>query len=214
MRNFFVFVFLTVVWSSFSQKKVLEKFTSNLKQITILTEGLDDFVLENSNTDFIEVTLFAQNSNEQHIIVTKNKNDIEIAFKLDEIIEKEIIFRKFITERLQRANAIIKVPKGKKVLIFGNNVDVESKDFKNELEIYIENGLVKLNEIKANAVLKLYSGNVFATTKDTDVFVVSKNGSIQIDSVLYAQKYEKKEASNTKRIAINSLMGNIFLTTQ
>ncbi|MGK0412722.1 MAG: putative ribonuclease YlaK [Polaribacter sp.] len=214
VRNCFVFVFLTMVWSSFSQKKVLKKFTSNLKEITILTEGLDDFVLENSNTNFIEITLFAKNSDEQHIVVQEKNNEIQIEFKLDKIQEKEIIFRKFITERLQRANAIIKVPKGKKVIIFGNNVDIESKDFKNDLKIYIENGIVKLNEIKANTQLKLYSGLVYAATKDANVDVISNNGKIKVDTVFYQKKYQKKEPTALKKLTITSLKANIFLTAQ
>ncbi|TXD46920.1 MULTISPECIES: hypothetical protein [unclassified Polaribacter] len=157
-------------------------------------------MLENSKTDFIEITLFAENSNEQHIDVKQENNEIQIGFQLDEVQEKEIIFRKFITKRLQRANAIIKVPKGKKVTIIGKDIDVESKDFKNPLEIYIENGIVKLNTIKATTVVKLYSGNVYATSKGSTIKVISNQGNIKVDAVFYQKEYKKEEVLATKEI--------------
>ncbi len=196
---------------SFSQKKVVVKFESKLTDISIFTEGLDDFVLENSTSGFIEIILFAENSNQQHILFEEKNNEIQIAFKLDKIQEKEIIFRKFITERLQRANAIIKIPNGKTVIIFGDNIDVETKNFKNDLEIYIENGIVKLNTIQANTNIKLYSGNVYAIHKDLNIDVISRAGKIKIDSILYDKKYQKKSKEYSKRLKIISIKANIFL---
>lgn len=214
MKNVFLIIFLSISFCSFSQKKLVKKFTSTLKEVIIFTEGLDDVVLENSKTDFIEITLFAENSNEQQIDVKQKNNEIQIAFQLDEVQEKEIIFRKFITKRLQRANAIIKVPKRKKVTIIGADVDIESKDFKNHLEIYIENGLVKLNRIKATTVVKLYSGNVYATSNGSTIKVISNLGSIKVDTVFHQKKYEKEEVLATKEILITSVRANIFLSTK
>ncbi|TXD52465.1 MULTISPECIES: hypothetical protein [unclassified Polaribacter] len=214
MKNVVLVIFLSISLVSFSQKKLIKKFTSTLNEVLISTKGLDDFVLENATTNCIEIILFSENSHEQDILVAQKNNEIQIAFQLDEVQEKEIIFRKFMTERLQKANAIIRIPKGKKVIIFGDNVDIESKDFKNPLEIYIENGIVKLNTIKANILLKLYSGNVYATVKDSNINVLSKKGTIKVNTSVYQKEYKKVAVLATKKISITSLMANILLTTK
>ena len=133
-------------------------------------------------THFVEIILFAENPNEQHILVDVENNILLIEFKIEEIQSEEIVFRKFITKRLNRASAIVRVPKGIKTTIFGGNINIESKDFEQVLSVFIENGIVKLNHIKANTQVKLYSGNVSGILKkSTNVDLNSKLGKIKID---------------------------------
>jgi hypothetical protein len=211
MKNRFTILFFLISTVVFSQKKVIKKFETKAVEIEISTLGLDDFVLENSNSKFIEITLFAEVSEAQYVFFDTKNNVSKIEFKFNQSQTDETIFRKFITERLKRANAIIKVPKGKKVTIFGENIDIESKSVKNNLEIYIENGIVKLNEIQQNTILKLYSGNVYGTPKDLNINVISRIGKIKIDSIFYNKKYQKKSKKHSKKLIIKSIKANIFL---
>lgn len=198
----------------FAQKKVIKKIESNLQEIEISTVGLDSFVLENSSSNFIEIILFAENVNEQHIVFNEVNNVIKLEFLIAEIINEETIFRKFITERLQRASAIVKIPREKKVVIFGENINIESKDFKGNLDIYIDEGIVKLNQIQANTTLNLYEGTIYATLAKTNINVTSNNGKIIVDAVLVEKSYQKKEEKNQKEFTIKSLKANIYLTTK
>lgn len=198
----------------FAQKKVIKKIESNLQEIEISTVGLDSFVLENSSSNFIEIILFAENVNEQHIVFNEVNNVIKLEFLIAEIINEETIFRKFITERLQRASAIVKIPRGKKVVIFGENINIESKDYKGNLDIYIDEGIVKLNQIQANTTLNLYEGTIYATLAKTNINVTSNNGKIMVDAVLVEKSYQKKEEKNQKEFTIKSLKANIYLTTK
>jgi hypothetical protein len=197
---------------SFSQKKVVKKFQTFADEITIYTAGLDNLVLENSTSEFIEVTLFAESYDDQLIKIEEKNKELFIKFHFEGTEIREVVFRKFITKRLQRANAIVKIPKGKKVYIFGENVDIESQSHQNEMAIYIENGIVKLHEIAANTTLKLYSGNVYATVKNTNLEINSKDGKIEVDEVLYEKTHQKKMLENTKTFSVTSLKANIFLT--
>ena len=135
------------------------------KEIEISTVGLDDFVIENSNSKFVEVILFAENIHEQGIVIAEENNRVSIKFQLDSLIIEETVFRKFITKRLQRAYAIVKIPKGKNLTIYGENHSIESKNFWGDLTIYIEKGIVKLNTIQSNTVVKMYAGTIYATAK-------------------------------------------------
>lgn len=214
MKNIFqilLFLFFSV---SFSQKKVMKKFQTAADEITIYTAGLDNLVLENSTSEFIEVFLYAESYDDQLIKIEEKSKELFIKFHFEGTETREVVFRKFITKRLQRANAIIKIPTGKKVFIFGENVDIESKSYKNELAIYIENGIVKLNKIEAITTLKLYSGNVYATVTNTNLEINSKDGKIKVDDVFYEKKYQQKSEKNELQLSIISMKGNVFLETE
>tara|TARA_R110002074_G_scaffold145867_1_gene295058 strand:- start:66 stop:716 length:651 start_codon:yes stop_codon:yes gene_type:complete len=214
MKNIFqilLFLFFSV---SFSQKKVMKKFETAADEITVYTDGLDNLVLENSTSEFIEVFLYAESYDDQLIKIEEKSKELFIKFHFEGTETREVVFRKFITKRLQRANAIIKIPTGKKVFIFGENVDIESKSYKNELAIYIENGIVKLNKIEAKTTLKLYSGNVYANVTNTNLEINSKDGKIKVDDVFYEKKYQQKSKKNELQLSIISMKGNVFLKTE
>jgi hypothetical protein len=214
MKNNFVILFCLISTVIFSQKKAMKKFESLSTEIEISTIGLDDLVLENSTSNFIEVTLFAEDPNEQHIIINSENNVLQIEFNLAEFKTEEKIFRKFITKRLHRASAIIKIPKGKKVAVFGENINIESKSYQDDLSIFIEKGILKLHEIKANTVIKLYEGSIFGILKNTNVNIDSKIGKIKIDDAFYEKKYQKKSEKNHNNFSVTTLKANIFLTTK
>lgn len=214
MRKFFLFIFITFQTLCFSQKKVLKKLQTNADEINIYTKGLDNIILENSTTGFLEVALQAESYDDQLIKIEQQPKKINVGFDFEGTETREVIFRKFITKRLQRASAIVKIPKNKKVYIFGENVDIESVNYNNDLAIYIDNGIVKLNTVESNVILKLYSGNVYAKVKSTNIDVISNTGKIEIDDVLYQKKYNKVIESNLKEVSITSIKANIFLTTQ
>ena len=214
MRKFFLFILLTSQTLCFSQKKVLKKLQTNADEINIYTKGLDNIILENSSTGFLEIALQAESYDDQLIKIEQQPSKINVKFDFEGTQTREVIFRKFITKRLQRASAIVKIPKNKKVYIFGENVDIESVNYNNDLAIYIDNGIVKLNTIQSNVILKLYSGNVYAKVKSANINVISNTGKIEIDDVLYQKKYNKVIESKLKEVSITSIKANIFLTKQ
>ena len=214
MKYMYLVSFLCFSTIIFSQKKVIKKVETNLQEIEISTIGLDNFVLENSTSNFIEITLFAENPNEKHILFNTEKDVIQIEFIIEVLKSEETIFRKFITERLQRASAIIKIPKGKIVTIFGENINIESKNYQGKTAIYIEEGIVKLNEVKENTIIKMYVGSIYAALKNVNIDVSSKTGKIMIDDILYEKTYQKKSEKNQFNFTVSSLKANIFLSTQ
>lgn len=214
MKRGVVLFFVLISGFMCSQKKISKKFETTSKEVTIYTAGLDNLVIENSNSNFVEVFLYAESYDEQLIKIENTQKTVNIKFDFEGTETREVIFRKFITKRLQRANTIVKIPKNKKVYIFGENVDIESKNFNNDLAIYIENGIVKLNEIMANIILKLYSGNVYASTKNIKLDLKSNNGKIEIDGLLKKKEYKTKGKEAQSQLTITTIKGNIFLTTE
>jgi hypothetical protein len=204
--------FILISSSTFSQKKIIKKLTTNTKEIVIFTKGLDDLVLENSTSKFIEILLYAEDPNKQHIVIEEKSIKTEIKFKIPVFKSEDAVFRKYITKRLKRASVTIKIPKNKEVSIFGEHINIASKSYNGNLNVLIEKGIVKLDTIQQNLVLKMYEGNLFGVLKKSNLTIASKIGKIKIDAVFYKKKYEENRTYTSKEIAITTLKGNIFLT--
>ena len=197
---------------AFSQKKIIKKLTTNTKEIAIFTKGLDDLVLENSTSEFIEILLYAEDPNKQHIVIEEKSTKTDIKFKIPVFKSEDAVFRKYITKRLKRASVTIKIPKNKEVSIFGEHINISSKSYNGNLNVLIEKGIVKLDTIQQNLVLKMYEGNIFGVLKKSNLTIASKIGKIKIDAVFYKKKYEENRMDIGKEISITTLKGNIFLT--
>jgi len=206
--------FLSISTLLYSQKKVIKKFTTSTKIIHISPEGLDELVLANSASEFIEISLYAENPNKQHIVIAEKSFETEIKFKIPVFKSEDAVFRKYITKRLKRARATIKLPENSTVSVFGENIAITSKSYHGDLRIFIENGVVRLDTIQQNLALKMYAGNLYGVLKKTNLKIVSKIGKIKIDAVSYQKKYQEKETSTSKEVSITTVKGNIFLTHQ
>jgi hypothetical protein len=204
--------FFLISNSTFSQKKIIKKFTTTTKEIAIFTEGLDALVLENSTSKFIEILLYAEDPNKQHIVIEEKSTKTDIKFKIPVFKSEDAVFRKYITKRLKRASVTIKIPKNKEVSIFGEHINIASKSYNGNLNVLIEKGIVKLDTIQQNLVLKMYEGNLFGVLKKSNLTIASKIGKIKIDAVFYKKKYKENTTDTGKEIAITTLKGNIFLT--
>ena len=204
--------FFLISNSTFSQKKIIKKFTTTTKEIAIFTEGLDALVLENSTSEFIEILLYAEDPNKQHIVIEEKSTKTDIKFKIPVFKSEDAVFRKYITKRLKRASVTIKIPKNKEVSIFGEHINISSKSYNGNLNVLIEKGIVKLDTIQQNLVLKMYEGNIFGVLKKSNLTIASKIGKIKIDAVFYKKKYKENRTDTSKEIAITTLKGNIFLT--
>lgn len=205
-------LFFLMSSGAFSQKKIIKKFTTNTKEIAIFTKGLDDLVLENSTSEFIEILLYAEDPNKQHIVIEEKSTKTDIKFKIPVFKSEDAVFRKYITKRLKRASVTIKIPKNKEVSIFGEHINISSKSYNGNLNVLIEKGIVKLDTIQQNLVLKMYEGNLFGVLKQSNLTIASKIGKIKIDAVFYKKKYKENRMNTGKEIAITTLKGNIFLT--
>jgi hypothetical protein len=96
----------------FSQEKLIKTREVQFNEIEINSDGLDDLVIENSSDNQITITLLDEQPNTHTVFFDDETNGVlKVDFKLNFDVYKEQVFRKYITKRLQRARAIIKIPK-------------------------------------------------------------------------------------------------------
>lgn len=200
--------------SFFAQKKVLKKFQTNAPSINIHTEGLDNIVLENVKGDLLEVWLYAEDYDHQIISIDSKPNEVNIGFEFEGFETREVIFRKYITKRLQRAYAVVKIPENKKVTVYGTNVDINSKNLKDDLDIYIDNGIIKLNSVLANTLVNFYSGNIYATVNNTNLQITSAEGNINWNAKPYDKEIQRFSEDHKKKLQIETVKANVFLTSR
>lgn len=189
----------------------IKSFTSTATEVEILTDGLDELKIINSENETIEVSLFDENPNSHHILINDETSVLKIAFDL-KFIQKNAVFRKFITNRLNRASAIIKLPKNKTLTILGTNIDIVAKNYNGNLNIYIDKGYINLNKIQQNTNIKLFQGNVFAETSSSNITIKSNKGKILVNDEYYPKKYEKETLNTSKAFKVSSINANINLT--
>ena len=103
--------------------------------------------------------------------------------------------------------------KGKKTTIFGENINIASKSYQGSLAIFIEKGNVKLDTVQENTQVNLYSGNVYASLKNTNIDVVSRIGKIKIDTILQEKVYQKKNDLFKNTFTVQTIKASIFLTS-
>jgi hypothetical protein len=198
----------------FSQEKLIKTREVQFNEIEINSDGLDNLVIENSLDNQISITLLDEQPNTHTIFFDDETNGIlKVDFKLNFDVYKEQVFRKYITKRLQRAKAIIKIPKNKNVTIYGKTIGINSNSYKGDLKIYIDRGNVRLNRVNGNTLVALFLGNVYGQLrKNSNINIKTNKGDISINKTKYKghlyKIFTKNAVSNFK---VRSINANVFL---
>ncbi|WP_418653992.1 hypothetical protein [Tenacibaculum soleae] len=202
--------------SLLSQEKLLKKSQVFTKEITIIADELDDIVIENIEGNKIEVILLDENPNTHHVFIEEENNTLKVGFKLEFDVYEEPVFRKYITKRLQRANAIVKIPKNKEVTVYGKTIDVVSKNYDGDIKVFIDKGNVKLHEVQRNATVALFLGNVSAKLKNKCAINIKTNkGEIVVNDTIFKEKSSINTAKKTScNFTVKSMNANVNLITK
>mgnify|MGYP005989593817 CR=1 FL=1 len=192
-----------------SQQRVSKHFFSDKLTVHINASGLDEVLLEESRTEAFEIILLDEHINAHQIQLEDLNDDLKIEFIQPFSTDKSAIFRKFITRRIHRASVIIKVPKNKVLFVYGGHVDVISKSYHGDINIFIDKGLVNLHDVQRNATVKLFQGHVIAHLSNTAINIVSKYGDITVNTVHHDALYQLENTSSSHEFNIESLHANV-----
>ncbi|WP_420551732.1 hypothetical protein [Tenacibaculum aiptasiae] len=212
MRNFLIYIFIFSSFLIFSQEKLIKQKNIQAEVIEIITDGLDDVIIEYSLEDKLEVVLLDENPNSHAILIEEDREEVRIRFKLNFKAFDNGVFRKYITKRIERASAVIRVPKNKKVIVYGKNVGVASKSYKGDLSVFIERGNVKLNEVQGDILVKLFLGNVYAElNKNISLDIETTNGKFTLNNKKMNNKFYEKKVNSSPNFKVKSINANVIL---
>ncbi len=210
--NGLIVFFLSVSSCGYSQQNIVKTFKTSSNTVEIKTEGLDDVVIQHSDSEDIEVSLFDENPNAHIIATTERSGIVTIDFNLDFTTLKETVFRKYITSRLQRASAVVKLPKDKHLTIFGTNINITAKNYQGNLSVFIDKGNIRLGHILDDVHIKLYAGNIYGTySNNTAIGVFSNLGTIKVNAMPYNKSYESQSKTTTHKLLVKSIKAHVFL---
>lgn len=215
MTRFFLFICLLFIgFFGFSQKKSVKILTSEKETILINTEGLDDLIIENSNTEFIEITLTATNASKQFIIDTEKEEGFQIDFQIQMPNNPNAPFRKYITERLTGAAVIARIPKDKSVKIIGENCNVNSGFSGKALSIELLNSIIRLNGLPKETFVRFHAGNFYAVEYAANFDIQTQTGDLVVAEQKQNKVFKTKSKSTHPVVIVRTIKGNIFLSGQ
>ncbi|CAA0250814.1 hypothetical protein [Tenacibaculum maritimum] len=211
MKKIRIFIIsLFIITSGFSQQSIVKRFTSISKDIEISVVGLDDITIVNSDTTVIEVALFNQKLHSNYVRIENEENVLKIQFELPFEPSEEGVFRKFITKRLHKAYGIVKLPKNRDVILYGEDLDVISESYNGNLTIFIAKGELRLNTVKAT----LYQGNVLGDVNNTNIKITTNKGSINVNEEMKTSPYKLDVKKSNKIFKVKSIQGNIQINVK
>lgn len=196
------------------QKKSVKTITTGSSVISISTMGLDQLTLENSASEEIEITLKAENASNQYISEEQKELEFHIEFKFPNLTFTNQPFRKYITERLKRASAVIKIPKGKSVLIQGENCDIISSFSGNELSIDLLNSIIRLQSYSKDSFIRFHAGNLYLEKQEMNVDLQTKTGIITDGKIKKGKSYKLLTHPSAAKTMVRTIKGNIFLSNE
>ena len=214
MKKWVIIIFLSVFSLGFSQQKTVKQVFLSNNEVEISALGLDTITILNSDSNQVEVSLFSEYANSEDLSITKEKEILKIEFKTPIIPINNGVFRKFITKRLYRSYAIVKIPQKKSVTIYGKNIDIVSKDYKGDLSIFIEKGDVKLQRVQGNVQIRLFQGNVFSELNQYNIDITTTNGMLILNSEKQTTPFIKSLQNTSKEFRVTSINANVFLNSQ
>ena len=213
-RNSILLIFSFFFLSTNGQKKSVTTIATSTSVISISTMGLDELILENSTSEEIEITLKAENASKQYILDEEKQFEFHIQFKFPSLKLSNEPFRKYITERLKRASAIIKIPMGKSVIIKGENCDIISSFSGHELSIDMLNSIIRIQSHAKDNFIRFHAGNLYVGTTEVNLDLQTKTGIISHGKVKKEKSYISFKNTLARKTMVRTIKGNIFLSNE
>ncbi|SED23478.1 hypothetical protein SAMN04489761_4718 [Tenacibaculum sp. MAR_2009_124] len=205
------FLFTTVLFSQGKWSKVEE---ISFKEIIINGEGLDDLIIQNSEDNFLKISLDYKSYGDYVINTKQSFDQTEVFFKVKEDqFKKEQVFRKYITQRVSGASVIIEVPIGKSVVVYGEGLGVKSEGYKGDLSVYIQRGNIYLNSVEGAYNMSFFQGNLYGSMANCNMNLVSSKGRIILKGEKMISPMIQNKEETKKRLKVMTIRGNIFINS-
>ncbi len=216
----FLVSFFLLTTSVFAQKIFKKSLNSNATKIIVEFNIIDQIELittEEKN----RIIVIAESENETLPRITLEENNGIIFIKSNEMyFEKNILeVDKLCSVQPDYASYEIRIPKNKKIDISYSNGNFYSDNFVGNLNLKVEEGMVKMNKFKGSVFIQINLGNVyFDGIRDTKLTVRSNLGIVS--SNLYMKKSDQNKnyldgvfEDSINELKVKAIIANIHLTS-
>ncbi len=215
VKRLFLLVLLLFVLNLSAQNSIDRSLITTAKQIFIEFDLIDN--LELISTDKGQIEVFSKNDfgwssnfkleEKKGIIYIENIIDIPLN---DDLLDKEC------TVQPNFPSFKITIPKDKKVDIFIKEGNFFAKEFKGNVNLKIEKGIVNVNGLKGRMQIIINIGNVYCNLNNTKVDVSTNLGFIKTsipfnDTINSDKNLEGIIDKPENELYIKAIKANIFI---
>ena len=213
MKRTFLILLFFIPAGLFSQQKIIKTVKSDAPYVEVKTDGIDNLVIQESESDELEMII--SDADGMGVIENFSCNDfncvlsIKTELKIDNPQTNKI--NQFPLAAPTNVTAVVKIPRNKKVTVFGETIDIQTEGYEGILRILIDKGNVRIKGIKGITEVDLFTGTVFADVDQNALDIRTRKGSISMNEEVQKSPYKKKNKKAHKLI-VKSINANVVLT--
>jgi len=205
MKKLIFISFLFFNFIVFGQQTITKSIVSDAPYIELKTAGIDDLIIKESETEKLEITIL---NADLGILENVSCNDFNCVLSVTTALKETNNLSVF---KSIKVSAIIKIPKGRKVAVFGETINLKIEGYQGILRIFVNDGNIDIKRVKGITEIKLSSGNIYAQIEDASLDIKTRKGSITFDNKIQKSPYRMKQQKKHKLI-VKSKKANVVLT--
>jgi len=219
-KIFFIISFFLLTVNSFAQKLFTKSLNSNAEKVIIEFNIIDkiEFISSNEKNLFF-IAAESENESSPRITLIEENGIIFIKSNEDFYEDRNIDIDKICSVQPDYSSYLIKVPKGKKIEISYTQGNFYSNNFKGNLNLKIEEGIIKIKKFEGSVYVNINIGNVYINgIKNTELAVKSNLGTIFSDLkkkglTRNGNKLYGVFEENRNQLKVDALLANIHLSS-
>ncbi len=213
MKHSILLLFFLFTVTLSAQQKIVRTVKSNAPYVEVKTDGIDNLVIEESDSDELEMIIYDADGLGVIDDFTCNDFNCVLSIKTELKIENPITnkINQFPLAPPSNVSAVVKIPKNKKVTVYGETIDVQTQGYEGILRILIDKGNVRIKGIKGITEVELFTGTVFAAVHQNALDIKTRKGRISLNEETQKSPYRKKK-KKAHKLVVRSINANVVLT--
>lgn len=198
-----------------AQQKIIKTVKTDAPYVEVKTDGIDNLVIEESESDQLEMII--SDVDGLGVVDDFSCNDfncvlsIKTQLRVDNPTTNKI--NQFPLPPPSNVSAIVKIPKNKKVTVFGEMIDIQTQGYEGILRILIDKGNVRIKGIKGITEVDLFAGTVFADINQNALDIKTRKGTISLNEEVQKSPFRKR-VKKAHKLLVKSINANVVLTQQ
>ena len=217
LKGSYIWVLLLFSFCAHSQEIVEKRITSDLDKIVIEFDLIDHIQLLNNN-DSSDIIVRAEGSTQiSSFQLKENGEQVLIKGKQLFVDNEEFDEDKVCSVEPNYTSFQIYIPKNRILFVSFIEGNFYADGYKGEINLRVENGIIKLKSITENTNIQLNSGSVFVhKIENTEIDVETNLGILITDlsdktTSSPNRKLELSDSGTNKTLKIRAIMANIYL---
>lgn len=203
--------------NSYGQKLIEKSISSKADQVILEFNVIDQIELFNAKSD-TEFSIIGEGQTYFPDFNLKEVNGVVYLEENEQVSDEEVYsVDKVCSIEPNFTSYQVFIPEGKKLYISFIEGNFFAEDFKGELNLVAEDGILRLNHMPNSLKVRLSSGSIYAQNiENTSIDAKTNLGSLITDPSLEGLSENKKHVietvgNGTKSLMIRTIMANIYL---